>query len=191
MLSSLLGIVGAMASGGGLQTDADNCIVISDFSAGNGRAWRSVNDGVMGGLSTGGSKVVSERLLFSGTINTDGGGFSSIRTGIKPGSLAGMTELRLVVQGDGRTYGMIFQTDERFRGRPVTYRQEFETTAGDDEQTIVVPVSRFVPSVFGRNVRAAPLDVSAISEAGIILADGQDGDFDLRIKSVKACIEAE
>ena len=42
--------------------------------------WYVQNDTVMGGRSEGGFSIVDEELLFSGVTNTNGGGFSSIRT---------------------------------------------------------------------------------------------------------------
>jgi NADH dehydrogenase [ubiquinone] 1 alpha subcomplex assembly factor 1 len=51
------------------------------------KAWDSVNDGVMGGISKGGASRTAEgTLLFSGELSlANNGGFSSIRT--KPSSL--------------------------------------------------------------------------------------------------------
>ena len=42
--------------------------------------WYSVNDGVMGGRSSGSFQVTDGKLRFSGVLNTNGGGFASIRT---------------------------------------------------------------------------------------------------------------
>ena len=53
------------------------------------RAWQTVNDGVMGGRSLGGSAVEEGKLVFTGSINTRGGGFSSVRREMEPGALEG------------------------------------------------------------------------------------------------------
>ena len=42
--------------------------------------WRIVNDNVMGGRSIGDFKISEESLSFFGATNTNGGGFSSIRS---------------------------------------------------------------------------------------------------------------
>ena len=42
--------------------------------------WVTVNDNVMGGRSKGGFSLKKGKLIFSGATNTNGGGFSSIRT---------------------------------------------------------------------------------------------------------------
>jgi hypothetical protein len=48
-------------------------------------AWRVQVDGVMGGLSTGTLDFSEGKLKFSGDINLNGGGFSSVRRSYSPG----------------------------------------------------------------------------------------------------------
>lgn len=51
-----------------------------DDSAGEPR-WVAVNDGVMGGRSTGGPEVAAGQLRFTGVLSLENnGGFSSVRT---------------------------------------------------------------------------------------------------------------
>ena len=45
-----------------------------------GLEWRIVNDNVMGGRSRGDFEISEESLSFFGATNTNGGGFSSIRS---------------------------------------------------------------------------------------------------------------
>ena len=45
-----------------------------------GLEWRIVNDNVMGGRSRGHFEISEQSLSFFGTTNTNGGGFSSIRS---------------------------------------------------------------------------------------------------------------
>ena len=55
--------------------------LIYDFTEDNPATnWITVNDNVMGGRSEGGFSFKKKRLIFSGITNTNGGGFSSIRT---------------------------------------------------------------------------------------------------------------
>jgi len=57
------------------------------------RSWKSVNDGVMGGVSEGGFKRTdSNTLLFSGTLSLENnGGFASIRTEPRAMDLTGLS----------------------------------------------------------------------------------------------------
>ena len=60
---------------------ADASPVLADFSTNEGNpGWYVVNDNVMGGRSEGGFTIADAELRFAGRTNTDGGGFSSIRT---------------------------------------------------------------------------------------------------------------
>ena len=55
--------------------------MLTDFTPDReGPGWYVVNDDVMGGRSEGNFKVEQGELRFAGRTNTDGGGFSSIRT---------------------------------------------------------------------------------------------------------------
>ena len=64
--------------------------------------WYVQNDTVMGGRSEGGFSIVDEELLFSGVTNTNGGGFSSIRTQRFIKDLSGYSGVKLRVKADLR-----------------------------------------------------------------------------------------
>jgi hypothetical protein len=56
--------------------------LISDFTNSSpDLRWYVVNDNVMGGQSEGDFRQNQGELVFSGNTNTNGGGFSSIRSG--------------------------------------------------------------------------------------------------------------
>lgn len=93
--------------------------------------WYVQNDTVMGGRSEGGFSIVDEELLFSGVTNTNGGGFSSIRTQRFIKDLSGYSGVKLRVKADGRKYTWSIQTDARWRGRQVSYWADFKTIAGE------------------------------------------------------------
>jgi len=57
--------------------------------------WRVINDGVMGGRSSGGPRFENGVMVFEGRINTNGGGFSSIRLDVEAGLLAQADALSL------------------------------------------------------------------------------------------------
>ena len=62
-------------------TDADQHLTLADFTGEQaGPGWYVVNDNVMGGRSEGDFEVGQGELRFAGRTNTNGGGFSSIRT---------------------------------------------------------------------------------------------------------------
>ncbi|MGB3455431.1 MAG: CIA30 family protein [Litorimonas sp.] len=176
------------------QTATPTCRLSADFSdPASLEPWRIVNDGVMGGLSQGTRFHEGEKgngaMVFAGTINTNGGGFSSLRAGLAPGALSDTEGLRLRVRSDGRAYKMTFRTSERWRGRSVSYQTPIPQTSPGDWAEVTVPFDAMDTSVFGRTVRAAPFDPADAREIGIILADGIDGPFRLEV-AYMACRDA-
>lgn len=164
------------------------CVMKIDFSSPDSVSpWQIVNDGVMGGLSQGTRFAEEGHMVFRGIINTNGGGFSSLRRRIAPSDLTNTAGLTMKVRSDGREYKMTFRTSERWRGRYVSYQASIPSTAHDKWAEVVVPFTDMRTSIFGRTVRAAPFDPSDVREMGVILADGVDGPFKLDVKSV-SCV---
>lgn len=165
-----------------------DCFTVADFSeAAEPRAWASVNDGVMGGRSSGGPSFAEGAMVFSGVINTNGGGFSSVRRAVEPGVLAGADDIMVRVKTDGRAYRLTIRTAERFMGRSVAYTADIEAGPGGEWVEAYVPFDAFSASVFGRTVPAAPLDPATAWSIGIILGDGRDGPFEMQAEWIKAC----
>lgn len=165
------------------------CSVAQDFSqAGEMDDWFTVLDGVMGGKSSGQMMSGADHMMFKGEINTDGGGFSSIRRRLQPGALGDAQALSLKIRSDGRAYSLSFRTDQRYRGRPVSFQKKIPQVSGGEWQTVDVPLSDFRTSVFGRDVPVDAFNADAVQEIGIIIADGIDGPFQLEIAEI-ACVE--
>lgn len=166
--------------------DAGNTRLVTDFTDSSANlGWYVLNDNVMGGRSDGGFRIDDGRLRFEGRTNTDGGGFSSIRTEAMDLDLAAYDGIRLRVRGDGRRYTWRLTTDARYYGRPIGYWADFDTR--DDEwQTVDVPFSRFVPRFRGSRLSGPPLDTGTIKSMGLMIYDKLDGAFQLQLDSVLA-----
>ena len=158
--------------------------LISFGSPAEVRAWQTVNDDVMGGRSRGGSVVEEGQLVFTGSINTNGGGFSSVRREMKPGALEGMRAFILSIKSDGRAYQLIARTSARFRGRYVSYQAAIPMSPEGEWSNVRISLSDFVPSVFGRIVPASEISPAEVNEIGFIIADSVDGDFALSVRSI-------
>lgn len=164
------------------------CIRLADLaSPAERQAWRLVNDGVMGGRSTGAAEIPDASLRFFGVINTDGGGFASVRRDIALGALGGRDRLTLRVRSDGRAYRLTARTDARFRNRLVSYQAPLPQTQPGEWTNVSVPFSAFTPSVFGRAVPATAFQADRAGEIGVIIADGRDGPFALEVAWVDVC----
>lgn len=92
--------------------------------------WASVNDRVMGGVSTSQATATAEGMAFGGVVSLDNnGGFASIRALPCEYGLDGVIALVSRVRGDGKAYKFGMRTDEAYDG--VQYQMRFATQAGE------------------------------------------------------------
>ena len=144
--------------------------------------WQAVNDGVMGGVSSGRIAAVDGGLRFEGHLSLENnGGFASVRR-VLDVDLAATGGVRLRLRGDGRRYQFRLRKDERFDG--VAWRAEFVSSTGWSE--IELPYSAFEPVHRGRPVpEAGPVLPGRIRQAGFMLADRREGPFRLDIGRIE------
>ena len=163
------------------QKEMEN--LIYDFTEENPATnWITVNDNVMGGRSEGGFSFKKKRLVFSGTTNTNGGGFSSIRTKPSDFSLGDKEGLHIRYKGDGRTYKL----GVRMEGKSVSYRSNF--TSGNGWQEVRIPFDEMDVSWRGRSLSKEehPMIKSKIRSIEFMIYDKQDGPFKLQVDWIKS-----
>ena len=164
--------------------------LITDFEEKDvSEGWKTVNDNVMGGRSTGGPSFGEGRLTFQGSTNTDGGGFSTVRTQPGEHDLSGMAGLLIRVKGDGRTYKMGLRTNVRNGWSRMPFRADFATEEGKWKE-VFLPFASFGPTFHGRSLKNAPaLDLSQVSSFEFMIYDKKDGPFLLEVDWIKAVRE--
>lgn len=148
--------------------------------------WISVNDTVMGGVSTGQARVTEEKkLAFTGTISLENnGGFASIRTKPADLSLTGFDTIALRVKGDGRMYWVDLRSTSIFPA--ASYRARMETIK-DEWCEVRIPLKTFEFSAFGKPLRwAGEIDAGAVQSVGLTLYDQKDGPFKLEVEWIRA-----
>ena len=158
-------------------------------SSGGAVSWFRVNDVIMGGKSTsellvtdddddkkekeGGGKL----LIFRGIINTNGGGFASMRTTenciVNPPETA--TTIRIIVKGDGQLWKVNLGMSHSLMDNQPTWSHDFLTKT--NEITIhELQLKNFTPQRRGRKVEttatggALDLNVKSIRYVGLILS---------------------
>jgi len=146
--------------------------------------WRTVLDGVMGGRSTGSFVVEGGAMRFTGVLNTNGGGFSSVRRPGKDLRLGqpGEAGIRLRVRADGRKYTLRLRQPTERRRFAASYRTQFETEKGDGWQDVYVPYSALRPTWRGRKLDLPPVDPTQVDELGLSIDDKIDGPFRIEIQ---------
>ena len=160
--------------------------VLFDFSKPDAmKAWQTVNDGVMGGISEGKVRMTKDKTLeFFGNLSLENnGGFASTRTRAGKLDLSQYDALVSKVRGDGRTYYLNIHVPTRQIA--FSYRAKF-TTEKDKWQDIRIPLKDFKATSFGEEVSdAAPLDPKNIQAIGFLLSDKKAGPFKLEVEWIK------
>jgi monofunctional biosynthetic peptidoglycan transglycosylase len=154
-------------------------VVLVDFSDPDGTGWQIVNDTVMGGRSSSRFQVADGALRFAGTLNTNGGGFASVRSGPLAAAATDQDLVRLSARGDGRRYQLRLYSS----ATGTAYRAEFAPRS-DDWQTVELPLAAFRATWRGRPLDRPPISPSDIGGLGVMLADGEDGPFAIAVRRV-------
>lgn len=161
--------------------DADpESLLLTDFES-RRLSWTTVNDDVMGGRSKGGFEIEDGTLVFRGATNTDGGGFSSIRTSPEQLGLQGHEAIRLRVRGDGRTYTFRLDTGSA----QAVYWAEFATSK-DEWTEVRLPIDSFVARWRGRVLGLPAPDPAEVIAIGFMIYDKLEGPFRLEVDWIRA-----
>lgn len=182
LLPSLCMLLGGAARPTPTSPERRMPVTLFDFNRADEADWEVVNDGVMGGRSAGFVTVENGTLRFTGTLVTQGGGFTSVRAR-RVVDLTGDIGIELRVRGSGRQFEVELDDGLRTYGRSVSRRAPFASSA---EWTLVrVPFSALRSTVFGQSVDAPPIDLAKIRGVGLFMADGQDGPFRLELDFIR------
>jgi hypothetical protein len=157
------------------------CITFDDFNELQKNNWVIVNDGVMWWLSKGKYQIQDSILTFSWNINTNGGGFSSIRSRVELWLLEQANYMRITAKPDSRKYTITFR-DNNTRWISYQYNLDFKNIWWFEQVT--VPLDELTSTYFGRNIRANSFQKQSTREIGFILSDGFDGPFQLEIDDI-------
>lgn len=146
--------------------------------------WLPTDDRVMGGISRSRMRFdAAGHGVFEGVMSLEqNGGFASVRAEVGAPSLPSATHYLVQVRGDGKRYKL----NLRMRGRfsEVSYQATFLTVA-NEWVTQSIPITQFEPTFRGRLVRnAPPLEAALVWQLGLMIADGQDGAFQLAIRRI-------
>lgn len=143
--------------------------------------WRIVNDGVMGGLSSGIFMLNSEgHAVFKGIVSLENyGGFTSVRYSLNSLSVEDKKTVVLRVKGDGKNYQFRVKakSDEYF-----SYITTFATSGKWEE--IEIPLNELYPSYRGRKLNTPNFSNNYIDELTILIANKRNESFALEIDEI-------
>jgi len=162
----------------------NNCFVFDDFTQSIEYRWGIVNDGVMGGKSKWIGQIENNSLVFSWTIITRWGWFSSLRWNLDVKILSEYNSVKLKAKSDGRKYQITFR-DSWWRN--ISHQAIILFQTSEEFEEITIPFSDLQPAYFGRIVNSDPFDKESAREIGIILSDWVDGEFRFEIDEISFC----
>ena len=197
----------ALEGPGGVQRGAasapseveDPCPAIFDFAANPDAAsrWRSMNDGVMGGVSDGMMLPRADLgcARFTGCVRTENnGGFASVRASMGSGvDMSAFSGLYVDARaGDaesaGKRYLLVVKDDEAMTTQ-VNLKSAFAIKA-DEFGRVKVPFTAFDrPERMGRAVMRGALRAEAMCEIGLMVLKGdpeQLGTFNVDVRAIGA-----
>jgi hypothetical protein len=146
---------------------------------GHSLSWYRLDDGVMGGQSETSHSDQDGHLSFQGQINTNGGGFCSIRTKLPEGLLPTDTKaIRLRIIGDGKTYKLLLSDGSKSTFGPSrrspSWQADIPTRNDGKEQVMDIPIHSLQPSWVFRPSKEEQsnvnFDVSSVQELGFMLS---------------------
>lgn len=143
--------------------------------------WMVVDDTVMGGRSQGNLILNDEKhAVFYGDVSlANNGGFSSIRHNFSPIEVAGYTQAKLRIKGDGKRYQFRVKSS---RSDWHSYVYNF-TTSGKWE-VITIPITEMVPRFRGRNVNLPNYPAKVLAELSILISNKKAESFSLEIDQI-------
>ena len=159
------------------QASASDPSILTAFDAQSRNLdWYIVNDTVMGGRSNSRVEQDDNHLIFSGELNTKGGGFASVRSTPTQLDIGDIESFVLKVRGDGRSYQLRLMSSQT--------RLSYATTFNTSDATwlqIELPLEAFVATWRGRKLNRPPINPEDITSIGFMLADNRDGPFSIEV----------
>ena len=149
-------------------------------------SWSIINDGVMGGLSQSKANVEGDVVLFAGNVSLkNNGGFVSLRSAMGNYDLSEYTYCEIRFKSDtDRKFELLIEKETPFY-LPKFRAKFFSKT--QDWETLTIPLKDLEVSRMGNTLQQGidPKVLKDIQRIGFILADKQEGSFQLWIDYLK------
>ena len=144
-------------------------------------SWRVVDDGVMGGLSSGNFEINEKgNGLYTGEISLDNnGGFSSLRYRFDKINVENFSKVILKIKGDGKKYQFRVKDNSQ---NYYSYIQTFETTK--EWELVEINLSEMYPAFRGRKLDMSNFSSNQIEEITLLFGNKKEETFQLEISKI-------
>jgi hypothetical protein len=160
----------------------DNLILFDFNSTTNINKWRIIDDGVMGGISSGNFKIDSDgNGVFYGTVSLENnGGFSSVRHQMNKTKIKEFSKFVIRLKGDGKDYQ--FRIKDQVSNY-FSYSTTFSTSG--EWQEIEIDIKGLYPSFRGRVLDLPNFNSEYIEEMVFLIGNKKYESFKLVIDKIE------
>jgi len=145
------------------------------------RAFRVINDEVMGGVSTSCLNSAGNAMVFEGEVSLENnGGFASFRGPVR--IPAASAALILTIRGDGKRYKLALKLDDSSG----TSQYQAAFIAPGEWRALRFEPTDFTASFRGRPVAAPIVRLIDVQHLGLLISDQQSGRFKVELRDVRA-----
>ena len=157
--------------------------LIYDFNKNSSpKDWRTIDDGVMGGLSQGKFSIDADgNGVFEGAVSLENnGGFSSVRYQSDKIKVTKVSKVRIRLKGDGKEYQF------RIKDKTSSYYSYITTfkTSGNWE-TITIQLSDLYPSFRGRTLDLPNFKSDSFQEIVFLIGNKKNESFQLLLDKIE------
>lgn len=159
--------------------------MLIDFGASKNVSWYSVNDGVMGGRSSGKTEYSEDVLRFTGDVSfANNGGFASVRSDYRETNLSVFTKVTIKYRCEGQSLALSLDHYEQWY--LPNYKVVLPTT-GMEWKTLTIDLKDFKEYRVGRDTgnKISPKILERILRMGIITNDKKEGPFEAEIDFIR------
>lgn len=159
--------------------------ILIDFGASKNQSWYSVNDGVMGGRSSGITNYEGDVLRFTGYVSfANNGGFASVRSDYGNTNLSGYSKVTIRYRCEGQSLAL--SLDHYSRWYLPSYKTDLPAT-GMKWETVTVLLNDFKEYRVGRATgnKISEQILERIVRMGISTNDKKEGPFQAEIDLIR------
>ena len=147
--------------------------------------WRTLNDGVMGGLSEGKVEMHDSSITWRGETRLENnGGFASLRSTWRSRNLSGLNRIVLKCRGSGGSFKLTMETSEQW-WMPYAYAS---FAPSEEWQEVVIPATelKWSQAQMGDLKSVSPArELSDVLRIGLMKYDGTAQPFELEVASIR------
>jgi len=152
-----------------------------DFKSTQNKDWIALNDGVMGGRSTGTVHIDKKALNFVGELSlANNGGFASVRSSYQNYKLSNYSKVKIRYKSTGKQFAITLELSERWYD---VYYKFYLSNTGNRWKETEIELKNFVGYQVGTNTgnTITEKQLGEIIRLGFMTSEKEAGYYELKI----------